>query len=94
MNAAASTVCCTYYQSWFDVCYAVARSLEAKELKVGLDQRYFQIRDLNRTNGLIVFESHYKPYADRSYRVMFVISEPDGIFASVNVREVWARVRR
>jgi hypothetical protein len=92
MNAAslaAWAVCCTCEQSSFDVCYAVARSLEAKELKVGSDQRYFQIRDLDRTNGMMV-SSRTINSMDRSDRVMFVISERDGIFASVDVGEVWA----
>jgi len=38
---------------------AVARSQEAKDLKVGMGQPYFQIRDLERTNGLIALSSNY-----------------------------------
>jgi DNA polymerase V len=40
-----------------------------------MGQRYFQIRDLDRTNGLIALSSNYKLYADRSDRMMFVIGQ-------------------
>ena len=54
---------------------AVARSQEAKNLKVGMGQPYFQIRDLERTNGLIALSSNYALYADLSDRMMSVIGQ-------------------
>ena len=40
---------------------AVARSQEARDLKVGMGQPWFQIRDVERRNRLIALSSNYGP---------------------------------
>jgi DNA polymerase V len=54
---------------------AVARSQEAKALKITMGQRWFQLRELERTHGLIGLSSNYALYADLSDRMMSVIGQ-------------------
>jgi DNA polymerase V len=54
---------------------AVARSQEAKALKVAMAQPWFQLRELERTHGLIGLSSNYALYADLSDRMMSVIGQ-------------------
>lgn len=54
---------------------AVARSQEAKALKISMGQPWFQLRELERTHGLIGLSSNYALYADLSDRMMSVIGQ-------------------
>lgn len=48
----------------------VARSREAKDLGIKMGVPAFQIRDLIKQHGIVVFSSNYALYADMSNRVM------------------------
>ena len=53
---------------------AVARSNEAKALGIQMGQPFFQIKDLCKKHGVIVFSSNYVLYGDMSRRVDEVLS--------------------
>jgi hypothetical protein len=52
---------------------AVARSLEAKALGIGMGTPWFQLRPLVAQHGLIGLSSNYTLYGDMSARVMQVL---------------------
>lgn len=49
---------------------AIARSDEAKRLGVKMGQPYFEIRDLERTAGLVCLSANFELYGDMSDRMM------------------------
>ncbi|MDI4635837.1 Y-family DNA polymerase [Pelomonas sp. V22] len=49
---------------------AIARSNEAKDLGVKMAQPWFQIRDLERTHGLVALSANFQLYGDLSDRMM------------------------
>ncbi|CCG98766.1 DNA polymerase V [Fibrella aestuarina BUZ 2] len=51
----------------------VARSNEAKELKIPMGVPYFQLEELVRTHDVKVFSSNYTLYGDMSARLMSLI---------------------
>lgn len=53
----------------------VARSREAKQLKIAMGEPFFKIRDLCRQRGVVVFSSNYELYGDLSQRVMQMLAE-------------------
>lgn len=53
----------------------VARSQEAKAIKIKMGEPFFKIRDLCRQYDVAVFSSNYRVYGDISQRVMSVLSE-------------------
>lgn len=53
---------------------AVARSNEAKALGIQMGQPFFQIKDLCKQHGVVVFSSNYVLYGDMSRRVDEVLS--------------------
>jgi len=52
----------------------VARSQEAKQLKIGMGEPFFKIRDLCRVHNVAVYSSNYQVYGDISQRIMSVLS--------------------
>jgi DNA polymerase V len=52
----------------------VARSAEAKALNIKMGTPYYQVRTLERTQGLVARSSNYALYADMSNRVMSILS--------------------
>jgi len=52
---------------------AVARSAEAKALGIAMGQPWFQLRDLEKTHGLVALSSNYTLYADMSQRMMSIL---------------------
>jgi len=54
---------------------AVARSNEAKALGIQMGQPFFQIKDLCKQHGVVVFSSNYVLYGDMSRRVDEVLSQ-------------------
>lgn len=48
---------------------AVARTIEAKALGIGMGDPYFKIRDLCRNQGVAVYSSNYTLYGDMSARL-------------------------
>jgi DNA polymerase V len=53
----------------------VARSNEAKALKIDMGQPYFKIKDILVRNDVNVLSSNYSLYGDMSSRVMSILSE-------------------
>jgi DNA polymerase V len=53
----------------------VARSNEAKALKIDMGQPYFKIKDILAKNEVAVLSSNYALYGDMSSRVMSILSE-------------------
>ena len=53
----------------------VARSNEAKALKIDMGQPYFKIKDILAKNDVTVLSSNYALYGDMSSRVMSILSE-------------------
>src|SRR5271155_5736496 len=53
----------------------VARSREAKQLKIAMGEPFFKIRDLCKQRGVVVFSSNYELYGDLSQRVMRILTE-------------------
>lgn len=51
----------------------VARSQEAKDLGIKMGTPYFQVRDLERSQGLVALSSNYALYADLSDRMMSIV---------------------
>ncbi len=47
---------------------AIARTAEAKALRIGMGEPWFMIRDLCRREGVRVFSSNYALYGDMSAR--------------------------
>jgi len=53
----------------------VARSNEAKALKIGMGVPLFKVRDVIRKNGVVVLSSNYTLYGDMSQRMMAVVRQ-------------------
>lgn len=53
----------------------VARSQEAKRLKIAMGEPFFKIRDLCRREGVVALSSNYQLYGDLSERVMQILAE-------------------
>lgn len=53
----------------------VARSREAKQLKIAMGEPFFKIRDLCKQRDVVVFSSNYELYGDFSQRVMRILAE-------------------
>lgn len=51
---------------------AIARSNEAKDLGVRMGQPHFQLRELERTSGLVAISANFELYGDISHRMMDV----------------------
>jgi len=53
----------------------IARSQEAKQLKIQMGQPYYQIKDFCAFHRVSVFSSNYTLYGDLSHRVMEILKE-------------------
>lgn len=67
----------------------VSRSREAKALGVAMGQPAFQLRDLVRSQGLILRSSNYSLYGDMSARVHTILREYARAYESYSIDEAF-----
>ena len=53
----------------------IARSNEAKELGIKMAQPWFQVRQLERTAGLIALSANFELYGEMSNRMMAIVGQ-------------------
>ncbi|MFW6414297.1 MAG: Y-family DNA polymerase [Verrucomicrobiota bacterium] len=70
----------------------VARSREVKELGVKMGTPLYQIRDLVRSEKIVVFSSNYELYGDISARVMNILSRFSGNLETYSIDEAFIQL--